>query len=147
MKIFIGADHGGFELKKKVMTALEGQGYEVIDEGAHVYDKLDDFPDFGKTVAEGVSKEPADSRGILLCRSGVGMDIVANRFKGVRSVLALSPEHVARARHDEDVNVLSVASDFSSEADVMKIIDAFLHTPFAAEEKYSRRLKKISELE
>lgn len=147
MTIYIGADHGGFAVKDVVKKLLKEEGYEVVDVGNSVYDKGDDFPDFGKAVAQKVSEDPTGARGILLCRSGVGMDIVANKFKNVRSVLGLSPDHVARSRHDEDSNVLSVANEFTSEEDLLRMIKAFLSTPFATEERYSRRLKKISDIE
>ncbi len=147
MNIYVGADHGGVELKKAVKKILEGRGHQVVDVGALEYDKNDDFPAFGKAVAEKVSEDPVNRRGILLCRSGIGMDMVANKFKNVLSVLAISPEQVARGRHDEDVNVLCIAGDFTKEEDVAKMVDAFLNTPYANEERYTRRLKQIAEIE
>jgi len=146
MTIYLGADHGGFALKEKLIADLKGKGHEVVDVGNREYDKGDDFPDFAQAVAKGMSGSSADSRGILLCRSGVGMDIVANRYKGIRSVLGISPEHVARSRHDEDTNVLCIAGDFTAEDDIPKMVDAFLSTPFAPEERYLRRLKKIDDI-
>lgn len=147
MNIYVGADHGGFELKKAVKKILEGRGHEVTDVGALEFDKNDDFPGFGRAVAEKVAEDPMHRRGILLCRSGIGMDMVANKVKGVLSVLGITPEQVARGRHDEDVNVLCIAGDFTKEEDVAKMVDAFLTTSYANEERYARRMKQIADME
>ena len=148
MLIYLGADHGGFNLKERVKNFLLEQGYEVDDLGNAAYDSADDYPDFGAAVAEAVSKDPEGSRGILFCRSGVGMDVVANKFPRVRAALGISPDHVYSARHDDDVNVLSLAADFIEDPPYAeKMIEVFLSTPFGAEERYKRRLKKIADAE
>jgi ribose 5-phosphate isomerase B len=147
MVIYLGADHGGVGLKEKLKEALKGEGYEVIDFGAFERTEGDDYPDFGVLVAEKVSLAPDASRGILICRSGFGMDIVANKFSGVRAMLPVSPDHAYQGRHDDDANVLCFAADFIDDAMALKIVKVFLSTPFAKEERYARRLQKITDIE
>ena len=114
MIIYIGADHGDSILKRRSKAALKNDGYEVIDLGAARSMPDDDYPDFARAVAEKVSAGTAASevRGIVICGSGFGVDIVANKFQGVRSALAMSPDHIRRRRQDDDVNVLALAADF-----------------------------------
>ena len=147
MLFYIGADHRGFQLKEKIKGELKNLGYEVIDVGNDKYDEEDDYPDFGILVARAVSQDPKIRRGILICGSGVGMDIVANKFKRVRSVLAQNPDQAYLTRNDDDTNVLSLASEFTSEEAAQKIILTWLKTPFSGEEKNQRRLQKIGNLE
>jgi len=148
MTIFLGADHRGFRLKERLKEMLESDGYKVVDCGAHEYVGDDDYPDYAKPVAEQVAKAPEDDRGILICGSGCGVDIVANKFKGVRAALVMSPDHAGRARHDDDANVLALAADFTDEAAAQSIVRVFLSTPFdQIEERYARRLRKIEEIE
>jgi RpiB/LacA/LacB family sugar-phosphate isomerase len=147
MVIYLGADHGGVGLKEKLKEALQEEGYEIIDFGAFERTEGDDYPDFGVPVAEKVSLAPDVSRGILICRSGFGMDIVANKFPGVRAMLPVSPDHAYQGRHDDDANILCFAADFTDEATALKIVKVFLSTPFAKEERYARRLEKISNIE
>ena len=158
MTIYIGADHRGFALKASIVAALKNDGYEVIDVGAAALDLADDYPDFARPVAEKVSagvvmsagaaaSDVSEARGIVICGSGFGADIVANKFKGVRSALAMSPEHIRVGRHDDDVNVLSLAADFIKPEDALAIVRIFLETPFEGGERYSRRLKKITDIE
>ncbi|MDP3949012.1 MAG: RpiB/LacA/LacB family sugar-phosphate isomerase [bacterium] len=147
MVIYIGADHRGFKLKESMRDFLKNKGYEVVDMGNARYDESDDYVDFAKEVAKKVGLNPDDSRGILICGSGVGMDVAANKFKAVRSVLAISSDHVYAARHDDNVNVLSLAANFINEADAQKIVNVFLETPFEKEERYQRRLNKIEQIE
>lgn len=147
MLIYIGADHRGFALKEYLKTVLKADTYEVADAGALQQVPDDDYPDYAKLVAEKVSESPSQVRGILICGSGAGVDIVANKFANVRSVLAISPDQVYQVRHDDDVNVLSIAADFTDGDTAAKMVKLFLSTPFAKEEKYSRRLDKISILE
>ncbi len=154
MIIYIGADHRGFALKTYLAAALKGDGHEVIDVGAAAFNSDDDYPDFAHAVAEKISviSAPAiiadDVRGIVICGSGFGADIVANKFKGVRSALAMSPEHIRVGRHDDDVNVLSLAANFIKPEEALVIARIFISTPFeSSEERYTRRLKKIAEIE
>ena len=148
MIIYIGSDHGGFKMKEFLKQWLVEKAYEVADMGPAQYVEGDDYPDAASAVARKVSQsEPGQARGILICRSGAGVDIVANKFRGVRSFLAISPDHAYQVRHDDDVNVLCIASDFIEEATVPKIVQIFLSTPFAKEEKYTRRLNKVLDIE
>jgi ribose 5-phosphate isomerase B len=147
MTIYTGADHGGFALKEKIKAALRGEGYEVIDMGAEKPIEDDDYPDYASAVARKVQSDPLNARGIVICRSGFGVDIVANKYDGVRAALATSPEHAYQGRHDDDVNVLALAADFIDEAVALKAAKVFLITPFAKEDKYSRRLEKIGKIE
>jgi ribose 5-phosphate isomerase B len=147
MLIYVGADHRGFNLKERIKKVLQEQGYEVFDFGNTNYDEGDDYPDFAAAVGKRVGLEFDKARGILICASGVGVDIVANKFPNVRSALAISSDQIYDARHDDDVNVLSLAADFITEEDALKIVKVFLETPFAGEERFKRRLQKISDIE
>jgi RpiB/LacA/LacB family sugar-phosphate isomerase len=147
MIIYIGADHRGFYLKEVLKSALKDEGYEVMDLGNAESDANDDYPDFAAAVAEKVAGTGSEVRGILICSSGVGVDITANKFDGVRSALAMSVDHIRAARNDDDVNVLSLASDYVKPDDAIAIAHAFLATPFEAESRRVRRLKKIADIE
>ncbi|MEX2090561.1 MAG: RpiB/LacA/LacB family sugar-phosphate isomerase [Candidatus Paceibacterota bacterium] len=143
--IYLGADHRGFKLKEKVKKWLEEWGYEFHDVGAFEYDQTDDFPVFASKVAESII-EP-DDRGIIICGSGVGVDEVANKFDGIRSGLAINKEQIEAARSDDNINVLSLASDFIVEEDAQEIVKTFLKTDFSDEERFNRRLGEISDIE
>ncbi len=147
MTIYIGADHGGFNLKERLKQMLQDEAYDVVDMSAPALTPEDDYPDYAAPVAKKVSDAPLDARGIVICRSGFGVDIVANKFPGVRSALAMSPDHAYQGRHDDDVNVLALAADFIDETMAMKIVKVFLTTPFGKDEKYSRRVAKIQDIE
>lgn len=146
MIIYLGADHGGFELKEKLKSFLTEKGYVVEDCGAHSYDKDDDYPDFAKVVAEKVAAGP-DRLGILICRSGAGVDIVANKVKGILSALIFTAEQAKMVREHEGANVLTLASDFTSEETAKSIVVMWLETPFSGAERHLRRLEKIRALE
>lgn len=145
MVIYIGADHRGFKHKEEIKNYLSGLGYSVSDLGNDKYDELDDYPDFAEKVARKVSLD--GSLGILICGSGVGVDVVANKFPGVRSALVSNSEQAMDARSDDDANILSLAADYTSIEDSKKIISLWIGTQFSGEEKYKRRLKKIEALE
>ncbi len=147
MLIYLGADHRGFDLKERLKKALSSDAYTVVDLGATELVPDDDYPDYASAVAEKVSTDPVESRGIVICGSGFGVDVVANKFNRVRSALAMSPDHAYQGRHDDDANVLALAADFVDEGMAIKILKVFLTTPFAREEKYARRLEKIAKIE
>jgi ribose 5-phosphate isomerase B len=147
MVIYLGADHRGFALKEKLKTYLVDKGYQTEDVGNAAEDPADDYVDFGAKVGELVSRDPVQSRGILICGSGVGMDITANKFHGVRAMVGLSPDQVFDGRHDDDVNVLCLAANFEDEEQAKRIADLFLTTPFGKDEKYQRRLDKLSQID
>lgn len=144
--IYLGADHNGFALKEEVKMYLEQQGYEFRDLGNTEFNAEDDYPDFGFPVATQVSEEE-DHRGILLCGSGVGMAMVANKVSGVRAGLIGSEEQAIAARRDDNINVLCLAAQFIDREEVYPVVEAFLSTGFREEGKYQKRLDKITEHE
>jgi len=146
MKVFLGTDHAGFELKEKIKSYLSENGYEVGDCGAFVFDKNDDYPDFIARAAIGVSKN-TDSRGIVFGKSGAGECIVANKIKGIRCVLGFSKENIELSRLHNDANVLSLGSGFVNAELAKEMVKIFLETKFTNEERHVRRIKKITELE
>lgn len=147
MVIYIGADHKGFELKEKLKNILRNAGYFVEDMGNSVKDEEDDYVDFASNVAKKVSLEYETAKGIVICGSGVGVSIVANKFKNVRCGLITSSNQAFDARNDDDINVLALPADYVDEETVRKIVFTWLQTPFSQEKKYQRRLDKISFIE
>lgn len=146
MNVYIGADHRGFELKEKLKMWLVSRKHEVVDCGNTVFDPLDDFPDFSFAVAQKVAGD-AGSLGILICGSGGGVTIAANKVKGIRCVTASKVEDVTHNRAHDDANVLAVAANFTSEEEAKTLVSAFLETNFSGEEKYKRRIAKITSYE
>jgi ribose 5-phosphate isomerase B len=146
MKIYLGADHRGFELKKELKDILDTMNVSYEDLGNLQYDKDDDYPDFAQKVAERVTKEE-DTRGIVICGSGAGVDIAANKVKGARSTLALSPDQVEHARANDDINVLAIAADFVAKDTIQQLLKAFVTTHYTGEERHDRRLQKIAAIE
>lgn len=145
--IYIGSDHRGYNLKERVKVWLKQWNYEFEDLGAFEFDPEDDYPDFAKLVAEKVRENLNQNKGIVICGSGVGVDIVANKFKGIRCGLAINKDQIKMAKADDDINFLALASDFIKEEEVKEIIKIFLETKFSDEERYIRRIRKISALE
>jgi ribose 5-phosphate isomerase B len=145
--IYIGADHRGFELKGKIAKWLTTRGYEVQDLGAYEYDHDDDYFDFAYQVAEKVHQAPTNSRGIVICGSGVGVDIVANRFDKVRSGLGFSEDQVHSARKDDNINVLALPADNCDEQLAIRLIEKFMETAFVESDRYLRRLEKLARFE
>lgn len=146
MKIYLGADHNGFEYKQQIADFLARSGHEVVDDGG-VSDPNDDFPQFaGKVVHDLLGDADHNARGILICGSGQGMCMAANRFKGIRASLCWNLDEARAARNDDDSNVLCLSSRQLSLADTQAIINTWLQTPFAAAERYVRRLKQLDQL-
>ncbi len=146
MKLFVGADHRGFALKEKLKPWLISLGHDVTDCGNTAYDEADDYPDFSFAVADRVTAE-AESRGILICGSAVGVTIAANKVKGARCSSGISVEEVKRGRQDDDLNILALSGDFIDEVRAKELISVFLTTPFTGDERHVRRLKKIEDRE
>ena len=146
MKIYLGSDHRGFSLKEKIAKWLFEWGYEFFDVGADHLDKKDDYSLYAQEVASLVSKNKK-SRGVLLCGSGVGVDITANKFDGVRASIGVSADQVKAGRNDDDMNVLVIAADFTSENDVKEMLEVFLKTDFSGKERHKRRLEEIKKIE
>lgn len=145
MKVYIGADHGGFKLKERLRRYLKEKGYDVADFGNTQFDPRDDYPDFALPVARQVARDSA-SRGILICRSGVGVNIVANRIRGIFAVLTQNVKLLKMVRSHENVNVLCLASDFTTLPQAKKLVDVFLQARFSGARRHRRRLDKIARI-
>ena len=146
MKVYLGTDHAGFELKERIKSFLSENGYEVKDCGAFSFDKNDDYPDFIARAAIGVSKNP-NSKGIVFGKSGAGEAIVANKIKGVRAVLGINKENAQLARLHNDANILSLGSAFVNDELAKDLVKIFLETKFTNEERHIRRINKITKIE
>jgi len=146
MKIYLGADHGGFKLKEKIKTWLTEWGFEYEDLGALKLVEGDDYPDYAEAVARKTVSHTA-VLGIMVCRSGQGACIAANKVKGARAALAWSEESSRAGRNDDDVNILCLSADHVGWALQRKIVSAFIGTPFGNEPRYQRRIDKISKIE
>ena len=145
MKIFIGSDHRGYKLKEKVKEWLNQWAFEYEDLGNEVYDTEDDYVDFAVKVGEGVSL--GESKGVLMCGSGAGMDLTVNKIRGVRGVLGFNVNQVKESVEKDNVNVLSLSANHVSLRKTKKILKVFLETEFLRKEKYLRRIKKIEKIE
>jgi len=145
--LYIGADHRGYNLKEALKVYLRELNYVWEDLGAKELNPNDDYPDFALAVAKKVAENPEENRGILICGSGVGVDIVANKIKGIRSALCFDAKQARISRNDDNVNVLSLASDFISEGLAKEIVKIWLETPFSGLEHHARRIEKIKKIE
>ena len=152
MKIYIGTDHAGYVLKEKLVSCLKSQGYEVVDEGAFEYNEGDDYPDFVVPVARAVSKDPNDSKGIILGGTGEGEAIAANKFPHVRAVVfygnakpVVDDESniIIRSRQHNNSNILSLGARYFTEETMMEAVNKWLNTSFSEDERHIRRLAKI----
>jgi len=143
MTIYIGADHRGFHLKDKLSQWLREQGHEVVDCGNTVYDPNDDFPDYSFAVADSVVKDEG-SRGIIMCGSGGGVTIAANKVKGIRCTTAVHVADVKHNRQHDDINVLALSADYTDFDEAKELASAFILIEFEAAERHVRRLNKIS---
>lgn len=140
MHIVIGSDHAGFDLKHQLKEYLRARGMEVSDKGTHVKDSVD-YPDFAHAVAGAVVSDP-NLLGIIICGSGNGVNISANRHKGVRSALAWIPEVAKLAREHNNANVLALPARFVSLEEAKAIVDAYLDATFEGG-RHQRRVEKI----
>jgi ribose 5-phosphate isomerase B len=145
MEVIIASDHAGFKLKEKIKKYLEIKNMEYKDLGANSLESVD-YPDYALEVAKQVAQKK-DRRGILICGTGTGMTIVANKVKGIRAVAAYDVYSAKMSRIDNDTNVLGLRGRYFPYEKVKKIINVWLNTPFSGEQKHKRRLKKISVLE
>jgi ribose 5-phosphate isomerase B len=146
MKIFIGADHAGFAFKKEIAAFLGRSGHEVVDAGDTTLDPNDDFPQFAGRVVAGLLAEKGDSRGILICGSGQGMCMAANRFKGIRASLCWNVDEARSGRNDDDSNILCLSARSLELKDAEAIVTTWLATPFAGAARFKRRIKELDEL-
>ncbi len=146
MKIYIGADHRGYKLKEKIAIWLFELGYTFFDLGALTLNPNDDFTKYAEEVASLVARND-DSKGILLCGSGVGVNVVANKFDGIRAGIGKTASQVMAARKDDDMNVLVIASDFTKDQEARDMLATFLETKFSGKKRHLRRLNEIGKLE
>jgi ribose 5-phosphate isomerase B len=146
MRLHIGSDHAGLELKNELLAHLVNNGHDVTDHGPYEYDALDDYPDFCIPAAQAVSKDPA-SLGVVIGGSGNGEQISANKVKGIRAVLAWSIETAKLGKEHNNANVVSIGGRMHSIDQCKEIIDAFIATPFSNDERHIRRIDKIAKFE
>lgn len=144
-QVFLGADHRGYYLKEKIKKELRELGWSVTDLGSQKYDMEDDYTDIAIELAEKVVIEKA--LGILICGSGVGVCIAANKVIGARAATVLNKQQARKAREDDDANILCLSADWVDEKLNLKIIKEFLETVFSSEEKHIRRILKIKKYE
>jgi ribose 5-phosphate isomerase B len=147
MKIYMGADHNGFDMKAGLAKALKHAGYNVVDEGDKELKPEDDYPIFAARVVHALrASDDPDPRGILICGSGQGICIAANRFKGIRASLIWEVEEAHAARNDDDCNVLCLPARSLNLDEAIKIAEAWLATPFAGAPRFKRRIKELDTL-
>ena len=156
MKIYIGTDHAGFELKEILVEYLRKEGYEVFDKGAYQEVNGDDYPEYIALVAEAVSANPKTAKGIILGGSGQGEAITANRFSNVRAVVFYgqfkkkdgkkAPNIIVLSREHNDANILSLGARFLDEKEAQKAVKLWLETPFKGEVRHKRRISKIENI-
>ena len=142
MKIYIGADHNGFKLKEKLKKSLTSRGHEVKALGNKKYQATDDYPDYARKVAKYIA-EDKNAFGIVICGSGQGMCMVANRYKGVRAALGWSLSVAKKSREDDDSNIICLPAWYISQAQATRIVHAWITTPFSKLSRHKRRVKKI----
>lgn len=147
MKVYIGADHNGFHLRNQVIGYLKRAGYDVTDDGDNQPDPDNDFPVFAQKVVKDVlASDDSDSRGILLCGSGQGMCMAANRFKGIRALLGYNREAVRSARNDDDANILCLPASTLNKEELNVLVETFLSTPFANAPRFVRRIREMDQM-
>jgi len=146
MRIAIGADHGGYPLNERVIKDLAAAGNEIIDFGTHVGSRPDDYPDYALKVGEAIQRNDADI-GILICGSGVGAAVAANKLKGIRAALCGDTYSGHQSREHDDCNVLCLGARVVGEELAMDIVRAFVAAKFSGEERHLRRLAKVADIE
>lgn len=144
MKIAIGSDHGGYELKNVLVQFMKSEGYEVIDMGTHSKESCD-YPLIGFEVAKAVGEGKAE-RGVLICKTGVGMVIIANKVHGVRAAACYDTDMAKSAREHNDTNVCVLAASYTAAPKAKEIVKAWLATGHT-EERHARRVKQIRDIE
>jgi len=143
-QVYIGADHGGFKLKDKIILELREEGWLITDLSGK-YDPEDDYPDIAFKLAETVVKENA--LGILICRSAAGVSVAANKVKGSRAAMAVNVRQARKSREDDDINIICLSADYIDDDENIEITKGFLDAIFMADERFIRRLQKIKKYE
>ena len=146
MRIGMAADHGGFELKSQLMTALKAAGYEVVDFGARTLVTGDDYPDFMVPLAKAVASGEV-TRGLAICGSGVGACVAANKVSGVRAALITDPFSAHQGVEDDDMNVMCLGGRVTGNALSWDLVQTFLNARFKGDARFRRRLAKVAALE
>ena len=150
MRVHLGSDHAGLELKEQLLNRLADHGYEVVDHGPFVYDADDDYPVFCLRAADGVAADWQDgneSLGVVIGGSGNGEQMAANKVRGVRAALVWSEEIATLAREHNDANVISVGGRMHTLEKVTRFIEVFLNTPYSNEERHTRRIGMLADYE
>ena len=146
MKIALGSDHAGFEIKEEIKSFLTSLNIDFVDSGANEFDALDDYPDFAKNVGYAIRNGEAQ-KGIIICGSGVGASITANKIKGVRAGLCHDGYSAHQGVEHDDMNVLCIGSRIIGIELIKEIIISFINAKFSGEERHSRRLQKLLDIE
>ena len=146
MRVYLGSDHAGFELKQHLVTHLKASGHDVVDVGPFSYDPDDDYPTYCLATGAKVVDDPG-SLGVVVGGSGNGEQIAANKIKGVRAALAWNTETAKLTRLHNDANVVGIGARMHSIEDATTIVDAFLGTEFSGEERHARRIAILAEYE
>lgn len=146
MKVCIGADHGGFQLKNELIKFISKNGFDVIDKGAYTFNPNDDYPDFAELVAKSVQNGESE-KGIILCGSGVGASITASKFKGVRSAVCHDTYSASQGVEHDDMNVICLGARIIGSTLAEKITINFLKSKFIEESRFLRRLEKVQKIE
>lgn len=146
MKIFFGSDHNGFEVETELTEWLQKNGMEVVSFSNKIHTPDDDYPDFALPVAKAVSSDP-EARGIVICGSGGGVSIVANKVKNARCVLVMSEDQAISARNDDNANIIALSAHHTTIGDMKKILIHFLETNFELGGRHERRYHKIEMIE
>ncbi|MFY9463290.1 MAG: RpiB/LacA/LacB family sugar-phosphate isomerase [Candidatus Sungiibacteriota bacterium] len=145
--IYLAADHRGFQSKEAIKKSLIEQGVEIEDIGALVYDAGDDYVDFAAAAAEKIAQNSSEHKGIFICGSGHGMDMVANKYRGVRAAVCWNMQVARQSREHDDANVLVLPADWLDEMTAQEIVAVWLGASFSGEDRHIRRLKKIEKIE
>ncbi|MGH9940960.1 MAG: ribose 5-phosphate isomerase B [Pyrinomonadaceae bacterium] len=146
MRIAIGADHGGFPLNERIIEELRAAGHEIEDFGTHDGTKPDDYPDYARSVGEAV-RDGRVEVGIVICGSGVGASVAANKLRGVRAALVADTYSAHQSREHDDCNVLCLGARIVGSEVASEIVRAFVNARFTGEERHVRRLQKVLEIE
>ncbi|MDP3770225.1 MAG: RpiB/LacA/LacB family sugar-phosphate isomerase [Candidatus Sungbacteria bacterium] len=145
--IYLAADHRGFQLKETLKRVLLNQDLPVQDMGAFTFDESDDYVDFARAALEKIIDNPGLHKGIFICGSGHGMNMVADKYKGIRAAMGFNRYVAVQSRQHENANVLILAADWVKEKEAEDIVSDWLNAEFTTEQRHARRLKKISEIE